>query len=78
MKKANHFLNIAMGALGGVYLGRVLFILWNHKVHPEIYGMQSAPWYTAIWVDGLMTLAALLVCLLIKLCLKYIAKKGGK
>lgn len=77
MKKAKHFLNIVMGAVFGTYLGRVLFILWNHKAYPEIYAMQSAPWYTVIWVEGLMTLAALLVCLLIKLSLKRISKKGG-
>lgn len=77
MKKFNKMLNIIMGAYTGAYLGRGLFIVWNYKPHPEVYAAQSAPWYTAIWVEGLMTLAVLLVCLLIKLAVRCYKEKAG-
>ena len=75
MKTWTTFLNVAMGTFVGLWIGRAVYVLWRHQVHPEFYGMQSAPWYTSIWVDGVFMLAALAICLLVKLILKSVAKK---
>ncbi|MBQ7001436.1 MAG: hypothetical protein IJN67_10400 [Oscillospiraceae bacterium] len=75
MKKLNQILNSIMGAFTGVFIGRSIFVLWNHKMRPELYAMQSAPWYTGILVDGVMTLVVLGSCFLLKLGLKYYKKK---
>lgn len=75
MVKIKKILNGIMGVCLGYYVGHCIFVLWNHYRHPEFYGMQSAPWYTSLWVNGLMLLAVLLVCTMIKLILKHMEKK---
>ena len=74
MKKLNHMLNIIIGSVMGAFVGRGLYIAWNFKTRPELYAMQSAPWYTSILVDGAFALAVLLICIVIKV----IIKKNGK
>ena len=74
MKKLNHMLNIIIGSVMGVFVGRGLYIAWNFKTRPELYAMQSAPWYTSILVDGAFALAVLLICIVIKV----IIKRNGK
>ena len=66
MKKMNTVLNIVMGGFAGVFLGRGLFVIWNFRTHPDLYAMQSAPWYTSILVEGALTLVVLLACMGIK------------
>ena len=75
MKRLNAILNTVMGAFTGVFIGHCIFKLWDHKARPELYAMQSAPWYTSILVYGAATLVVLAVCLLIKLVLKRHEKK---
>ena len=75
MIKVRKFLNGVMGVCLGYYIGHCIFVLWNHHRHPEVYGMQSAPWYTSIWVNGLMVLVVILICTMIKMILNYIEKK---
>ena len=74
MKKLNHMLNIIMGSVMGAFVGRVLYIAWNLKTHPELYAMQSAPWYTSVLVDGVFAFLVVLICIVIKV----IIKKNGK
>ena len=75
MKKWNNTLNIIIGSFVGVFIGRVIYTLWDFRTRPELYAMQSAPWYTSILVNGVFTLVVLLVCVMIKVIIKRIAKK---
>ena len=75
MKSIISLINGIMGAFVGVYLGRVCFVVWDYKTDPGFYGMQSAPWYTSLLVEGMFTLVLLLVCLVIKAVLKRLMKK---
>lgn len=76
MKKLNHILNIIIGAFLGVFIGQGIYIVWDFKSNPELYAMQSAPWYTSILVHGVFTLVVLLVCIVIKSLIKYKQKKA--
>ena len=38
-------LNIIIGSFVGVFIGHGLYVLWDLKTRPELYAMQSAPWY---------------------------------
>ena len=78
MKKANHILNIVIGACIGVFIGRTLFLLRDHKKNPDLYAMQSAPWYTGLLVSGAFTLAVVVLCLLLKLLLLRRMKKNSR
>jgi hypothetical protein len=65
-KKIHGILNIMMGAFTGVFIGSVLYQYWHFQKYPDLYLMQSAPWYTNLLIKGLFTLVLLTVCLIIK------------
>ncbi len=75
MKKLNTLLNIIMGAFVSVFIGYGIYVVWNYKTDPELYVMQSAPWYTSILLYGAFILTVLLACAVIKVIIKHIAKK---
>lgn len=74
MIKMKKMLNAVMSVCLGYYIGHFIFVLWNHYRQPEIYAMQSAPWYTSLWVYGIVVLAVIGICILIKLILNHIEK----
>lgn len=75
MKKLNQILNTIIGAFIGVFIGHGAYVLWDHKAHPELYAMRSAPWYTSILVYGLATAAVLVAAIIGKLIIRQKMKK---
>lgn len=71
-KKIYRILNILMGSFTGVFIGSGLYRYWHFQKYPDLYIMQSAPWYMGILVQGLFTLVLLAVCLIIKVVLSRI------
>ena len=71
MKRLNAILNTIIGAFVGVFIGHGIYVVWNFKTRPELYAMQSAPWYTSILVYGVFTVVVLLICFVIKAIIKY-------
>ena len=59
-------LNIIMGSSTGVFMGYSIYEYYHFKKYPQLYAMQSAPWYTGIFVHGLFTVALLTTCTIIK------------
>lgn len=70
IKQVNRALNIVMGSVFGVFMGHGIYVYWDYKTHPDLYAMQSAPWYTSILMYGLATGIALIIGLVIKLVLR--------
>ena len=70
LKKINSILNIIIGTSIGVFIGHGIYVFWDYKTHPDLYAMQSAPWYTSILVYGLFTIVALIVGIIIKLIIR--------
>ena len=68
-QRIQRILNIIMGSFIGVFIGSGLYRYWHFRKYPDLYIMQSAPWYTGILVQGLFTLVLLAVCLIIKVVL---------
>ena len=75
MKKLNTLLNTIIGAFIGVFIGNGVYVVWNFKTCPELYAMQSAPWYTSILVSGAVTLAVVVVAVIAKIIIKKYAAK---
>lgn len=75
LKKLNRLLNTIMGAFVGVFIGHGLYVYWDFKAHPDLYAMQSAPWYTSILLYGAVTAAILLAALVVKLIIRQKAKR---
>lgn len=65
-KKVHRILNIVMGSFIGVFIGSGLYRYWHFQKHPDLYAIQSAPWYTGLLIQGVFTLVLLTVCLIIK------------
>lgn len=76
LRRINHVLNILIGTSVGVFLGHSLYACRSYHARPDLYAMQSAPWYTSILVHGMLTLAVLVILTLLKLILRSIQKKN--
>lgn len=63
MKQLYRFFYIALWCFIGVFLGSTLYQIYDYNAHPDLYALQSAPWYLSILVRGAMTVivAALLL-----------------
>ena len=70
LKKLNYFLNIVIGSFIGVFIGHGIYVFWEYKTHPDLYAMQSAPWYTSIFVNGIVTFILLAVVVIAKLIIR--------
>ena len=70
LKKINHILNIIIESFIGVFIGHGIYVFWDYKTHPDLYAMQSAPWYTSILVYGLFTIVVLIAGIIIKLIIR--------
>ena len=67
LKKLNYILNILIGSFIGVFAGHGIFVFWDYKSRPDLYAMQSSPWYTSILVHGIFTIVILIAAIIIKL-----------
>ena len=63
LRKLNCFLNIVIGSFIGVFIGYGIYKFWHFKTYPNLYVMQSAPWYIELLLDGAMVV----VCIILKL-----------
>lgn len=67
LRKLNCFLNIVIGSFIGVFIGFGIYKFWHFKTYPNLYAMQSAPWYTELLLDGAMVVVVVVVCIILKL-----------
>ncbi len=70
LKKLNNFLNVLIGVNVGVFVGHSAYIFFDYKAHPDLYAMQSAPWYSSIFVYGIFAVVVLVVAAIIKLIIR--------
>ena len=67
LRKLNCFLNIVIGSFIGVFIGFGIYKFWNFKTYPNLYVMQSAPWYTELLLYGALVAVVVVVCIILKL-----------
>lgn len=75
MRKINAVLNTVMGCTAGVFLGYGCYTVWDYHTRPELYRMQSVPWYTGILLYGAVAAAILLGGAALKLVIRKCGKK---
>ncbi len=75
LKKLNQITNITIGSFVGVFIGCGIYVFWDYKKHPDLYTMQSAPWYTSIFVYGIVMLIFVTVAIIAKLIIRKKMKK---
>ena len=67
LRKLNCFLNIVIGSFIGIFIGYGIYKFWHFKTYPNLYVMQSAPWYTELLWDGAIVAVVVVVCIVLKL-----------
>ena len=66
LRKLNCFLNIVIGSFIGVFIGYGIYKFWHFKTYPNLYVIQSAPWYTALLLHGAMVAVVVVVCIILR------------
>lgn len=74
LRKLNCFLNIVIGSFIGVFIGFGIYKFWHFKTYPNLYVMQSAPWYTELLLDGALVAVVVVVCIILKLIIRKKSK----
>lgn len=70
LKRVNQTLNILIGSFLGVFIGHGLCVFWDYKTHPDLYAIQSSPWYTSILVHGIVTAVICGIAIIIKMVIR--------
>lgn len=68
-------LNIITGASVGYYIGRVLWVLADYKMHPDVYAYYSTPWYTPIIIASIFWGIVILLEVIALLFVRHKIKK---
>lgn len=61
LKKLNGILNILISSFIGAFAEYVIYVCLDYRTHPQVYDMQSAPWYTGILYYGMFTMVPLII-----------------
>lgn len=64
MKKLYNFLNTAIWCCFGIFLGSSAYQWFHYRAHPDLYAIQSAPWYLSIQIRAVSTAIVVSVLLL--------------
>ena len=73
-QKLSRILNVIICLAAAAFACSALYSLWHYTTHPELYMVQSAPWYTNIFINGIFTASIVIFALIIKLIIKKSAK----
>ncbi len=74
MKKVYDFLLTLLWSFVGVFIGTSVYKVFDYRSHPELYAMQSAPWYLEIQINAVLTLLFVGAILVIRF---FMRKKLG-
>lgn len=69
-EKISFYLRLFAGCVFGVFLGNSIYRFYDFKTHPDLYAMQSAPWYTSLISSGLIAIGLIVLSLGISAILK--------
>ena len=70
LKRVNFILNSVIGLFMGVFIGHSIYRYYDYTNHPDLYEIQSAPWYASIQTYGLAVALIVFIAIIIKLLIK--------
>jgi uncharacterized membrane protein len=70
MKRLYRFLQVILFGFVCAFIGTSLYKWYDYKKYPDLYVMQSAPWYLSIEINAIFTLVIVVVILIIMLVVK--------
>ncbi len=74
--KVNTFLNCVIGAFTGVFIAESIWTYRDYRIHPQIYAVMSAPWYTSVLLFGIITAVIVLTAVMIKFLIRKKVSRG--
>lgn len=75
LSKIHHLLSTIIRAFALAFLASSLHIFLEHRLHPQQFLPYSAPWYTGIYVNGLITLLLIACFAAARLLVRHYLKK---
>ena len=75
MKRLYSILKTLLGCLIGVLAGSSLYRCWDYAQRPELYAMDSAPWYGQSLLWGTVTVVVAAILLIVLKILKHKMKE---
>ncbi|MEE0204216.1 MAG: hypothetical protein UEE32_02620 [Oscillospiraceae bacterium] len=70
MEKVYRILKTAIWCFVGVFIGNSCYEFKAYKTYPELYAMQSAPWYYGILMHAVLTAVIIAGILIVMALLK--------
>lgn len=70
LKRLNIILNYVIGSFIGVFIGHSTYKYFEYTKNPDLYRVQSVPWYTSIQVNGFAVALIILIAIIIKLLIR--------
>ena len=70
LKRLYDILSVALWCAVGVFIGTSLYVVFDYIAHPDLYAMASAPWYSAIIVNALLSAAVIALLLIARLLIR--------
>ena len=70
LERLNKILNSVIGSFIGVFIGHSIYRYFDYINHPELYEIQSAPWYTSILIYGLADALIVFIAIITKFLIK--------
>lgn len=70
LKRLNIILNYVIGSFIGLFIAHSIYRYFDYINHPDLYEIQSAPWYTSIKIYGLTVALIVFIAIIIKFLIK--------
>ena len=75
LKRIYDILRVALWCAVGFFVGTSLYVVFDYIAHPELYAMGSAPWYSAIIVNALLSAVVIALLLIARFLIKRRLKR---
>lgn len=70
LKRLNIILNSVIGSFIGIFIVHSIYKHFDYTKHPDLYELQSIPWYTSIQIYGLAVALIVFIVIIIKRLIK--------
>lgn len=78
LQRMNLFISFIMDCFIGAFFGYGIYVYLQYRGEPELFAAQSAPWYSSIIVDGIITLIMMTVCIISKVIIRRKMKSASE
>ena len=78
LKRFYDILSVALWCTVGIFAGTSLYVVFDYIAHPDLYAMASAPWYSAIIVNALLSAAVIALLLIVRFFIKHCLKRKNR